>query len=203
MISIVPECRYAWELFVLNAILKKWLPVILRKGVKSLNFIELRISNIDFYFGLLNIRLICVNFKKLREKFELTKSKLTKVIKFLPYFPGSDAIWRNKTEWSSIAYGQESKQSPNLPIWWKYLELRGIMINKGRIHRELAKFLMISSNLIISDDESMIDIGKMIDYERELQYDSIESKIIKFDFDFVEKLKIKVGGIFRKLKSRF
>ena len=34
------------------------------------------------------------------------------------------------------------------------------MVNKGRIHRELGKFLMISSNLIKSDDESMIEIGK-------------------------------------------
>ena len=32
------------------------------------------------------------------------------------------------------------------------------MVNKGRIHSELGKFLMISSNLIKSDDESMIEI---------------------------------------------
>ena len=32
------------------------------------------------------------------------------------------------------------------------------MINMGRIHRELGKFLMIFSNLIKSDDESMIEI---------------------------------------------
>ena len=32
------------------------------------------------------------------------------------------------------------------------------MINMGRIHRELGKFLMISSNLIKSDDEPMIEI---------------------------------------------
>ena len=35
------------------------------------------------------------------------------------------------------------------------------MVNKGQIHMELGKFLMISSNLIKSDDESMIDIGQM------------------------------------------
>ena len=34
------------------------------------------------------------------------------------------------------------------------------MVNKGRIHRELGKFLMISSNLIKSDDELMIEIGE-------------------------------------------
>ena len=55
---------------------------------------------------------------------------------------------------------------------------------------------MISSNLIKSDDESMIEIGEMVFYEREHQNDSTESKIIKFDFDFAEKLKIKVRGNF-------
>ena len=34
------------------------------------------------------------------------------------------------------------------------------MENKGLIHRELGKFLMFSSNLIKSDDESMIEIGE-------------------------------------------
>ena len=76
------------------------------------------------------------------------------------------------------------------------------MVNMGRIHRELEKFLMISSNLIKSDDESMIETEEKVYYERELQNDSTESKIIEFDFDFAEKLKIKVRGIFRKSKSR-
>ena len=34
------------------------------------------------------------------------------------------------------------------------------MINKGRIHREIRKFMMISSNLIKSDDELIIKIGE-------------------------------------------
>ena len=34
------------------------------------------------------------------------------------------------------------------------------MVNKGRIHREIKKFLMYSSNLIKSDDELMIEIGE-------------------------------------------
>ena len=33
------------------------------------------------------------------------------------------------------------------------------MANKGRIHRELGKFFMISLNLIKSDNESVIEIG--------------------------------------------
>ena len=35
------------------------------------------------------------------------------------------------------------------------------MVNKGRIHKELGKFLMISSNLIKSDNELMIKIGEI------------------------------------------
>ena len=34
------------------------------------------------------------------------------------------------------------------------------MVNMGRIYKELGKFLMISSNLIKLDNESMIEIGE-------------------------------------------
>ena len=34
------------------------------------------------------------------------------------------------------------------------------MVNMGQIYEELGKFLMISSNLIKSDDELMIEIGE-------------------------------------------
>ena len=34
------------------------------------------------------------------------------------------------------------------------------MVNKGRIRREIRKFMMISSNLIKSDNELMIEIGE-------------------------------------------
>ena len=34
------------------------------------------------------------------------------------------------------------------------------MVNMGRIHMELGKFLMISSNLIKLDNELMIEIGE-------------------------------------------
>ena len=61
---------------------------------------------------------------------------------------------------------------------------------------------MISLNLIKSNDESMIEIGKMVFYERELQDDSTKSKIIEFDFDFAEKLKIEEIDNFWKLESR-
>ena len=32
------------------------------------------------------------------------------------------------------------------------------MINKGRIHREIRKFMMFSSKLINSDDKSIVEI---------------------------------------------
>ena len=34
------------------------------------------------------------------------------------------------------------------------------MVNMGRIHKELGKFLMISLNLMKSEDELMIEIGE-------------------------------------------
>ena len=69
------------------------------------------------------------------------------------------------------------------------------MVKKGRIHEELGKFLMISSNLIKSDDESVIEIG-VIFYKRGREEKSTESKINEFHFDFTEKLKIEQRGIF-------
>ena len=76
------------------------------------------------------------------------------------------------------------------------------MVNKGRIYKEIRKFMMISSNLIKSDDELMIEIGEMVYYEIELQGVSTESKIIEIDLDFAKKLKIEVGSDFRNLESR-
>ena len=58
------------------------------------------------------------------------------------------------------SHGHMSKQSPNVLILRIIHELRGIMVNMGRIHNELGKFLMFSSNLIKSDNESMVEIGK-------------------------------------------
>ena len=77
------------------------------------------------------------------------------------------------------------------------------MLDKGRIHWEIRKFMMISLKLIKSDDESMVEIGEMVNYERELQMVSTKSKIIEIDLDFAEKLKIKVGRNFQTCKSQF
>ena len=68
--------------------------------------------------------------------------------------------WRDETARSLISHSLVSKIIPNLPIWWKCIELKGIMVNKGRIHREIRKFLMYSSKLIKLDDELMIEIGE-------------------------------------------
>ena len=76
------------------------------------------------------------------------------------------------------------------------------MVNKGRIHMEIRKLTVTSSNLIQSDDEWMIEIGENVDYESKLQNVSKESKIIEFDFNFAEKLKIEVGDDFQKLESQ-
>ena len=75
------------------------------------------------------------------------------------------------------------------------------MVNKGRIHKEITKFMMISSKLIKSDNELMIEMGKMIIYERELQIVFTESEIIENDLDFTKKLKIEVGRNFQTCKS--
>ena len=48
------------------------------------------------------------------------------------------------------------------------------MVNKGQIHRKLGKILMISSNLIKSDNKSVIEMGEMIFYERGLEGESNE-----------------------------
>ena len=53
-----------------------------------------------------------------------------------------------------------SKIILNLPIYGFNNELRGIMVNKGRIHRKIRKFMIIYSKLIKSDDESMVEIGE-------------------------------------------
>ena len=34
------------------------------------------------------------------------------------------------------------------------------MVNKGRIHREIRKFMMFSSKLIKSDNKLMVEIGE-------------------------------------------
>ena len=41
---------------------------------------------------------------------------------------------------SSISHGLVSKIKPNLPILGIYNKLKGIMLNKGRIHSELMYF---------------------------------------------------------------
>ena len=45
------------------------------------------------------------------------------------------------------------KNNPNLPFWGVKRELRGIMVNPGRIHREFRYFPDIFWNLVKLDDE--------------------------------------------------
>ena len=51
-----------------------------------------------------------------------------------------------------------SKIKPNLPNWGIKSELKGIMVNKGRIHRELRYFRDIFCNLVKLDDELRSEI---------------------------------------------
>ena len=53
----------------------------------------------------------------------------------------------------SISSGIASKIIPNLPILGINHELKGIMVNKGRIHRELRYFREIFWNLVKLNDE--------------------------------------------------
>ena len=61
--------------------------------------------------------------------------------------------WRDEIPRSSISHGLVSKINPNLPIWGIKSELRGIMVNKGQIHREFRYFWDIFWNLVKLDDE--------------------------------------------------
>ena len=54
---------------------------------------------------------------------------------------------------SSISHGLVSKINPNLPISGIKRELKGIMVNKGRIHKEFRYFRDIFKNLVKLDDE--------------------------------------------------
>ena len=92
---------------------------------------------------------------------------------------------------SLIAHRFMSKIKLNLPISRIIHESRAIMVNKGRIHRELGKFFMISLNSIKSDDESMIEIGKINILRKRTQRQIHRINWAnEFDFDFVEKSKI-------------
>ena len=51
------------------------------------------------------------------------------------------------------SHGIATKIIPNLPIWGIKSELRGIMVNKGRIHREFRYFRDIFWNLVKLDNE--------------------------------------------------
>ena len=62
-------------------------------------------------------------------------------------------VIRDETARSSISHGLVSKIKPNLPILGINHELKGIMVNKGPIHRELRYFRDIFWKLIKLDDE--------------------------------------------------
>ena len=60
---------------------------------------------------------------------------------------------RGRDARSSISHDLVSKINPNLLICGIKSELKGIMVTKGRIHRELRYFREIFWNLVKLDDE--------------------------------------------------
>ena len=48
----------------------------------------------------------------------------------------------------------------------KIIRIEGYSGKKGRIQREIRKFMMFSLKLIKSDDKSMVEIGEIVFYER-------------------------------------
>ena len=102
------------------------------------------------------------------------------------------AHWRDETARSSISHSLVSKIIPNLPILGIYHKLKGIMVNKGWIHRELKYFQDIFWKLIKSDEKLMVEIGKNGILWKKTLNDSTESRIIENDLDFVEKSQIEV-----------
>ena len=70
--------------------------------------------------------------------------------------------WRNNFVWSLNTHDVVSKQSPNLLILRSINEFTGIMVNKGRIHREIRKFERYHRNSIKSDDELSLKIWHFI-----------------------------------------
>ena len=80
-----------------------------------------------------------------------------------------------------------SKSFPNSPILKINHELDSIVVNKGRVHEELT--YLIQSNRTMKWDEIL---GILIDLDRELVGESIESKITEFESRFAEKSMSKV-----------
>ena len=66
--------------------------------------------------------------------------------------------WQNECVWLLNTHDVVSKQSPNLPIQRLIHELKGMMVNKGWIHRELGKFERYLWNLIKLDDVLRLEI---------------------------------------------
>ena len=90
------------------------------------------------------------------------------ILQFILYlFPV--AWWRDETARSSISRGIASKIIPNLPIWGINSEFKGIMVNKGRIHRELRNFRDIFWNLVKLDDELRWEIREIDVFRKKTQ----------------------------------
>ena len=70
------------------------------------------------------------------------------------------------------------------------------MVNKGRIHKELGKFFMISSNLIKSNDESMLEIGKFDFMKENLKMNPRNQKSLNLDLISWRNHRMNIGEFF-------
>ena len=69
------------------------------------------------------------------------------------------------------------------------------MVNMGRIHKEVGKFLMISLNLIKSDDESMIERGKWYFMNEDLKTNPWNQKSMNLTMISRRNRRLKMGEI--------
>ena len=80
------------------------------------------------------------------------------------------------------------KQLVNLPILCLNQELISIMVNKGQIHAEIREYFMYSLNSFKLDNK----LGILVNLERKLLNESLESKIARFGSVFAKKSRSKI-----------
>ena len=73
-----------------------------------------------------------------------------------------------------------SKKIPNLPIYRLIHQLKGIMVNKGQIHRELGNYERYLRNSIKSDNELRLEIRKFMILRKitQLRIQGIKNRVI-------------------------
>ena len=76
MKSVVLECRYPWELRVLNTILSKWSPVILRKGAKITYSYRIKDLEDGFLLRITQNTIELLEFQEIKRKIRVDQVKI-------------------------------------------------------------------------------------------------------------------------------